>query len=181
MMSYRIAIPISAIVFLVFIPVAKAQDRTGWALSGGIGPTYLRDEDSNDTFSGNAWGFILGIEYRFVPRFALGVNVYNLGSADDNFNGVETNLKVKAIDLSGRIILPVSEKTELYGVIGGASYYADLDPGGFNLFGDDAWVFGAGVDFHTSEKFAVRLEGRYFNGVRDESGSIATFGFSYRF
>lgn len=162
------------------VPVANAGDRTGWAMSGGVGPTYLRDKDGDETFKGNDWGFILGVEYRFIPSFALGINIFNLGTANDTFGGVDTEIQVDGIDIAARIILPVSEKAELFGLIGRASYYADVDPG-FSNFGEDAWEFGAGIDIDTSEDFSIRIEGRYFDGPRDESGGLATIGFSYRF
>ena len=158
-----------------------AQDRTGFAIHAGIGSSGVYDEDGTDEFSATDFGALLGVEYRFVENFALGINIFNLGSPSDFFDGAETTIDVKGVDLVGRIILPVSDTVEIYGLIGGASYTADLEPGGSNGFGEDAWEFGAGLDLNTSEDFAVRFEGRYFSGPRDEAGSLITIGFSYRF
>ncbi|MCH9696259.1 MAG: porin family protein [Gammaproteobacteria bacterium] len=171
-----------AIVALVISDPASAQDRTGFAIHAGIGSSGVYDDDGSDEFSATDVGGLLGVEYRFTDHFALGMNYFNLGRPNDFFDGADTSIKVKGLDLVGRIILPVSDKTEVYGLIGGATYTADLIPGGNNgLFGEDAWEFGAGLDFNTSEDFAIRLEGRYFRGPRDESGSLVTIGFSYRF
>ena len=170
-----------ALVALIMSSPALAQDRTGFAIHAGIGSSGVYDKDGADEFSGTDFGALLGVEYRFTDHFALGINLFNLGRPSDFFDGVDTSIDVKGVDLVGRVIFPVSDTAEIYGLVGGASYAADLEPGGSNGFGESAWEFGAGLDFNTSEDFAIRLEGRYFRGPRDEAGSLITVGFSYRF
>ena len=163
-------------------PSANAQDRTGFAINAEVGSSFINDTDGNDEFRGTSFGGIFGVEYRFIPQFALGVNFFTLGTADDDFDGTNTEIQVKGFDLVGRLILPVSEKAELFGLIGGASYFADLEPGGSNGFdGDSAWEFGAGLDYDTTPDFSIRLVGRYIRGPRDENGGLITVGMSYRF
>jgi len=163
-------------------PVASAQSRTGFAAHAGLGASVIRDEDGDETFRGDDFGYLIGVEYRFTRSFALGVDIFDLGRADDTINSVDTEIEAAGIDLVGRLILPVSDNVELYGLAGAAVYWTDVDPDGFpDLFGDDAWVFGAGADFGVGEQLAFRLEGRYFRGSRDESGGLLTAGFSYRF
>lgn len=178
----RIFAGVLAVLFFAISHPALAQVKSGWEIHGGIGPSVIRDEDGTETFRGTGFGFIFGGEYRFTDHFALGLNVLSLGSADDTIGGVETEIEVDAIGFTGRIIFPLGERVEGYGLIGSIVYDADVNPGGgFRIFGEDAWEFGAGIDIPTSEQFSLRVDGRYFNGTRDESGGLLTFGFSYRF
>ena len=176
---------IAAMLFVALLAVsntAHAQDKSGWEIHGGIGPTVIRDEDGSETFRGSSFGFVFGGGYRFNDHFALSLNIMSLGEGDDTIASVPTTIDVRAIGLSGRIILPVSEKVEIFGLIGNISYNADVDPGCCsNPFGSEAWEFGGGVDFATSENFSIRIAGRYYQGRRDETGGIATAGFSWRF
>lgn len=164
-----------------FFTAARAQDKAGFALSGGIGISQIKDRDGTEEFDGNAFGLILGAEYRFNDYFALGLNGFGLGTAEDEFNSVDTEIQVGGFDLVGRLILPVSDGAELFALAGQAAYFADLDPGLSNPFGEDAVEFGAGIDIGGDDGFAVRVAGRYFNGPRDESGALLTVGFNYRF
>lgn len=168
----------------VFISPAQAQTpaRTGWGISAGLGASQVKDVDSGDTFEGNSFAFSLEGEYRFNEYFALGLGTFNLGESTDTFNSVSTDLKVRGLSLFGRAIYPASDTVDVYARIGNANYYADLEPGLSNgLFGDDALALGLGADIGNLDEFAFRIEGQYFNGSRDESGAMATVGFSYRF
>jgi Outer membrane protein beta-barrel domain len=161
---------------------AYADEKSGWGISVGFGPTVIRDEDGSETFRGSSFGFIFGGEYRFSKNFALGLNLFSLGSGEDTIASVDTTIDVRGIDLAGRIILPVSPTIDIYGLIGTASYYADVEPGlSSSPFGSDAWEFGIGLDVSTSEKFAFRIEGRYFDGRRDETGGMITAGIAWHF
>lgn len=163
-------------------PAAFADGKSGFAIHAGIGPTFIRDQDGSETFRGTSFGYTLGGEFRFNDYFALGLNIFSLGSTNDTIASVDTEIGVRGFDFTGRIIFPVSESVELFGLIGNATYTADVEPGlGTGLFGSEAWVFGGGIDMRTSEKFSIRVEGRYFRGDRDETGGMATVGFAYRF
>ena len=164
-----------------FGTAAHAQSKVGWAISGGIGVSQIKDRDGTEKFDANAVGLMLGGEYRFNDHFALGVNGFGLGTAEDTFNSVDTEIQVKGIDLIGRAILPISENGELFALVGSASYFADLDPGPSNAFGEDAIEFGAGIDIGGNEGFAFRVFCHADDGLRDESGALLTVGFSYRF
>ena len=157
-----------------------ADEKSGWAMSAGIGTSLIKDRDGNETFEGNGFGYTWGVEYRFSRRWAIGVDLFSLGRASDTFDSVDTTINVGGIDLRGRIIFPMSENVEMYGRLGFAGYFADVDPGSSNL-GEDAVSFGLGLDIDRGEHFTVRIEGRYFDGVRDESGALLTAGFNYRF
>jgi len=167
---------------LMFSHSASADEKTGFNVNGGIGASVLRDKDGTEVFQGNSFGWLVGGEFRFNTHFALGFAGYSLGSATDTIENIEAKAEASALELTGRIIWPVSEKTEIFTRIGRAAYFAEIDPGGFSgLFGSGAWVFGGGVDFYTSEQFAIRLEGRFLLGENDETGGLATIGFSYNF
>ena len=129
---------------------------------------------------GNGFGYTWGAEYRFGPRWAFGLDLFSLGSATDTFGSVETKIDVGGIDLRGRVIFPMSENVELYGRLGYAGYFADADPGG-NTLGEDALSVGLGLDIDRDEHWTIRIEGRYFDGKREESGALLTAGFNYRF
>ena len=174
---------LAAVVFSISQPLyAQIGDRTGFAMNAGIGQSVIRDTDGTDEFDANAFAYILGVEYRFVPKFAVGINVFSLGTGEDFFDGVDTEIDVGGVDLVGRLILPLADSVELYGLFGGAVYSADLEPGGAGgLFGEGAVALGAGLDFDTSENFSLRVEGRYYDGTRQESGGLLTAGFSFRF
>ena len=170
------------IALLSVAPTAYAQDRAGWAVNLGFGVSQVKDRDGTESFNANDFGFILGGEYRFNDHFALGLNTFNLGSPEDEFNSVDTTIEVRGFDLVLRFILPVSERVDLFALAGSAGYTADLEPGGNNgLFGEDAAEFGLGLDIGTGNNFDLRLAGRYFDGPRDESGALITAGFNYRF
>lgn len=178
----------SAIVVLLVLSApnqaaAQNQDKRGWEIYGGVGPSIIRDEDGTETFRGSSFGFIFGGGYRFSDNFALGFHGISLGEAEDTIASVDTEIEVDAFGISARLIFPMTEKVEAYGILGGMVYDADVTPGGgsFSIFGEDAWELGAGLDFATSENLSLRVEGRYFNGQADESGGLLTFGFGYRF
>lgn len=166
----------------VFSGIANAQDKSGFGVNIGVGISQVKDRDGSESFNANDFGYIMGGEYRFNENFALGLNVFGLGSPEDEFNSVSTTIEVRGFDLVMRFILPVSESVELFALAGAAGYTADLEPGGNNgLFGEDAVEFGLGVDIGGGGNFAFRLAGRYFDGPRDESGALTTIGFNYRF
>ena len=181
-MTIRIATTI-AVLFLAIVSThpAHAEAKTGWGISAGIGVSQIKDVDGSDEFEGSAFGLSLEGEYRFTPHFALGIGVFNLGRTDDEFGSVDTEIRVRGATLFGRAIYPASDTVDLYARVGGASYYADIDPGVGNLFGEDAIEFGLGIDIGGGNRASFRIEGRYFNGARDESGALATIGVSYRF
>lgn len=166
-------------------PTAVAGDNTGWGVSAGVGASTIRDKDGSDTFQGNGLGLAVDIEYRFTVNFALGVGGFSLGRAEDDFGGVDTEIQVRGYDVFGRVIYPVSDTVDIFGRIGAASYFVDIDPGGVSLadalFGQDAFELGFGVDFGRKEHLALRLEGRYYNGGADETGALLLFGFNYLF
>jgi len=174
----------AASVIVVFLPlfatVTHADEKSGWAMSVGIGASLIKDRDGNETFEGHGFGYTWGVEYRFSQRWAFGLDLFSLGSASDTFNSVDTSIDVGGFDLRGRIIFPMSQNVETYARVGFAGYFADLDPGTNNL-GEDAVSFGLGLDIDRSEHFTIRIEGRYFDGRRDESGALLTAGFNYRF
>jgi opacity protein-like surface antigen len=178
---------IAVVVALLFVasPLAIAGDNTGWGVSAGVGASMIRDEDGSDTFQGNALGLAVDIEYRFTVNLALGVGGFSLGRAEDNFGGVDTEIQVRGYDLFGRVIYPVSDTVEVFGRVGAANYFVDIDPGSVSLsdalFGQDAFELGFGVDFGRKEHLALRLEGRYYNGGADETGALLLLGFNYLF
>lgn len=180
-------LPVAVVVALVFpaslahAQAADAQERTGFAVHGGIGGSLLKDRDGSETFEGNGFGYDFGIEYRFVPRFALGVDLFSLGSASDTFGGVDTEIEASGLDFFGRLIFPLTDAVEIYGRVGSTIYHTEVTPSdSVDIFGEDGTSFGAGVDIG-QEDLALRLEARYIDGARDESGALLTAGFSYRF
>ena len=170
-------------VFLLAVPdVGCAQARTGFAVSGGIGISRIKDRDNGDVFDDRAFGFIAGAEYRFASAFALAVDLFDLGTGEAEFGGVPTDIAVKGGDVSVRLIVPMGERFEVYGRAGLANYTADQRPGGgFALFGRDAAEFGGGLDYVASESLSLRLDARYFDGSRSELGGLLTAGLTYRF
>lgn len=185
MLGHRHVLFVAVIViFGAALPV-EAQDKTGWSVSAGIGPTRIKDKDGADTFSGAGFGLVAEVEYRFTPNLALGFGGFSLGRANDSFGSVDTEIEVRGYELFGRIIYPVSNSVEVFGRIGAANYFVDIDPGSVSfddaLFGDDAVELGLGVDFARKEKLAFRFEGRYLNGGNDETGVQVVIGFNYLF
>ena len=185
-MSFARLSLVATVVFLLgaTLPV-HAQDRTGWGVSAGLGPSRIKDKDGADEFSGAGFGLAADVEYRFSPHIALGLGIFSLGRAEDSFGGEDTEIQVRGWELFGRAILPVSDSVEIYGRVGGAVYYVDIDPGSVSLeealFGEDAVEVGIGVDFGRKEKMAFRLEGRFLNGGMDETGGALFVGFNYLF
>ncbi|MGI9232582.1 MAG: outer membrane beta-barrel protein [Woeseiaceae bacterium] len=180
-MNSKQSVPFLIVVFVpLFATLTYASEKSGWAMSAGIGSSVIKDRDGNETFDGNGFGYTWGLEYRFSRQWALGIDLFSLGSASDTFNSVNTTIDVGGMDIRGRIIFPLSENVEMYGRLGFAGYFADVDPGTNNL-GEDAVSLGLGLDIDRGEHFTIRLDGRYFDGPRDESGALLTIGFNYRY
>lgn len=170
-----------ALIVLFTAPSTDAQERTGLEVHGGIGTSLIKDRDGSETFKGDGFCYTFGLEYRFVPRFALGLDLFNLGSASDTVNSVDTEIEAAGIDLFARVIFPLSDRVEVFGRVGGAVYDARVSPGfGTGPFGENATSLGAGLDIGR-DKLSFRLEGRYLDGANEESGALLTAGFSYRF
>ncbi len=176
----QIVIYLLAIITPLLTSTVYAEDKTGWAISFGIGGSTISDRDVNDTFRANDFAYNWGPEYRFSERWALGIDFFSLGGGTDTFNSVETTIDVGGFEIRGRMIFPLSENVEFYGRLGYAGYFADVDPGGSNL-GEDAVALGFGFDIGTGEHWTFRIDGRYVQGPSDESGSLVTAGFNYRF
>ena len=160
--------------------IARADEKSGWAMSVGLGPSLIRDRDGNQSFEGDGIGYNWGPEYRFSQRWALGVDFFSLGRGRDTVNSVETTIDVGGFEFRGRVIFPLTENVDMYGRLGFAGYFADVTPGSQNL-GEDAVAFGLGLDFHRDDHWSIRIDGRYFDGPRNESGALLTAGFNYRF
>jgi len=169
------------VIVLPLVPTSShADEKRGWAISLGIGPSLIKDRDGDETFDAGGFGFNWGPEYRFSKRLALGMDFFSLGRARDTFNSVDTTIDVGGLELRGRLIFQLSENVEMYGRLGSVGYFADSNPGGSNL-GEDAIAFGLGLDIDRGEHFTIRIDGRHFDGPRDESGALLTAGFNYRF
>lgn len=170
-----------AISLLLIAGNADAQEKRGFAVNFGVGASQIKDRDGDDRFDGNAFGYTIGGEYRFSKNFAVASSVFGLGTADDEFNSVNTEIEVKGADVKMRFIMPASDGFEFFGTVGHAWYSADLDPGGNNgPFGDTAVEFGLGFDVGAGN-LTFRLAGTYFDGSSDEAGALATIGLNYRF
>lgn len=185
-MKYRIRRPAAfAILAAALSFPAVADDKVGWGLSGTLGASQIKDKDGADTFQGNGVGLSAEVEYRFTPNFALGFGGFSLGSAEDTFGTIDTEIEVRGFEFFGRAIFPVSDAVDVYGRVGAANYYVDIDPGSVSLddalFGEDAVELGLGVDFARKDGLAYRLEGRFFNGGKDETGFLLTVGINYLF
>lgn len=185
-MKARLFVQVFVVILLTGVASnAKAQTKTGWGISTTIGSGSIRDQDGTETFSGNGFGFSAEVEYRFTPNFALGFGGFSLGRADDTFNGVDTTIQVRGYEFFGRLIYPTSDRVDVYGRLGAASYSADIDPGSVSisdaLFGQEAVDIGIGVDFHRKSNLALRLEGRYMNGSKEETGALLSIGINYLF
>jgi len=180
-MNYRLLPLLIAAVTLLSAEELKADDKRGFAVNFGIGISEISDEDGDDTFNGSAFAYSFGVEYRFNQNFALGAGIFSLGTADDDFGGTNTEIEVRGGDIAMRLIVPVGDSVEIFGLLGGVWYTADLEPGGSNgLLGDSAVEFGLGLDIG-SGPLSFRLAGRYFDGSKDESGALISVGFNYRF
>ena len=181
----KLELPLIALCLLGLSIPAHAQDKIGWGVSATLGASQIKDKDGSETFKGNGFGLSAEVEYRFTPNFALGFGGFSLGRADDTFNGVDTEIEVRGYDFFGRIIFPLSEEMDLFGRIGAANYFVDIDPGTVSfqdaLFGEDAVELGLGLDFGRKENLAYRLEGRFFNGGSDETGVLLMVGINYLF
>lgn len=181
-MSIVIRICATGLFFLLPATSVTAQERSGFGISGGLGTSVIRDEDGPETFRGSSFAYSFGIEYRFQSNFALGFDVFDLGTADDTVEDVNLEIEVRGFEFSARQYFLATKHVEPYVMLGAAVYSADLEPGGNNgLFGDDAWVIGGGFDIYTARAVSWRVEARFFNGPRDESAGLLTAGFSYRF
>ena len=166
--------------FTTALPAA-AEEHTGFAVHGGLGASLLRDRDDEGTFKGSDFGYTLGLEYRFVPRFALGFDYIDLGSASDTVGSEEMEVDVAGLDLYARLVFPVSETVEAYGRLGGVHYWADVvNQAGGDPFGEGGISMGGGLDIGR-DTAAFRLQALYINGAHDESGTLVTAGFTLRF
>lgn len=180
MKQSEIAVLVIALLLMLLATTSRADDESGWAFNVGIGASLIKDRDGNESFQGNGFGYNLGTEYRFGPRWALGIDFFSLGSGSDTINSVDTTIDVGGFDIRGRMIFPVSDAVEFFGRLGYAGYFADVTPGGSNL-GEEAVSLGLGLDIGRSKNAVFRIEGRYFQGPRDESGALLAAGVNLRF
>ena len=126
---------------------ATRRSRSGFAVNVGVGVSQVKDRDGTESFNANAFGFILGGEYRFNDHFRAGTE--HLRSRYVPRTSSIPSIRrstFSGIDLVMRFIMPVSdERSNCLSLAGSAGYTADLEPGGNNgLFGEDAVEFGLG-------------------------------------
>ena len=59
------------VVFLsLFATATHADEKSGWAMSAGIGASLIKDREGNENFEGNGFGYSWGVEYRLSRRWA---------------------------------------------------------------------------------------------------------------
>ena len=86
-----------AVIVPLISTAARAEDKTGWATSFGIGGSMIRDTDGDDTFRANEFAYNWGPEYRYSERWALGVDFFGIGSGTDDFNGGRNHHRCRRI------------------------------------------------------------------------------------
>ena len=178
----RLPLLAAAVLSLLLSDHAIAQVRSGFSFDVGLGASVIRDDDGNETFRDSAFGWTIGGDYRFNNHFSFGIGIFSLGEGEDDFGGQQTTISVRGFDIRGRGFIPLSENVDLFGLLGVVNYHVDIDPGfSFDPFGSEAWEAGLGLDVHSGNNLAIRFEGRFFNGERDESAGLLTIGFNYTF
>ncbi|MEM8547052.1 MAG: outer membrane beta-barrel protein [Pseudomonadota bacterium] len=180
-----VRITLIALLMLVSIS-AIAQDiepnDSGFAFVGMVGVTELRDEDTSDTFSGDAEGISVDFEWRILRYLSAGMIITDFGEAEDDFNGQRTTLRADGFGGFVRGMLPVTERFVLHARVGRFAYNTDLEPGGGSsfIFSEDADFFGVGFDIRTSTRWSIRVEHQEFDGQDRESGRFTGIGFRFQ-
>ncbi|MFK8051850.1 MAG: outer membrane beta-barrel protein [Woeseiaceae bacterium] len=178
-MTNRADIVIVLITSLIISAQSLADDQRGFVVSAGFGISQIEDDDGDQTFSGDDTGWHADVEYRVGSHFSAGLGFFSLGTVEDTVDGTATTIDADGVTLFARGILPLNETIEGFLRIGSATYSAIVQPGAFDL--DSALEIGVGLDIRTSEKLAIRLETRFFNGDDDESARLTTVGLRYQF
>lgn len=127
--------------------------------------------------SDNGWKLFGG--YNFHQNFGVEASYYDLGEIGVSGPGGNLDVDVEAFGLHA-IAKYEGEIFSAFGKLGAVNVEFDQDD--LNLNDDDTVVsIGAGLLWHQSSPFALRLEWEYFDEVEDIDASIFSAGIQYNF
>ena len=142
-------------VLIALVVVFCGLSLPAWAGEGYVGASYLSTdaefETVLDSFSTDSGGWKIFGGYDVIKFFGVEVTYYDLGSfSEDSFEA-----DIQVFDLSGRGILPLGERVQLWAKVGYSSVGVD---GTFGDATDWELLYGAGIGVKIGEHFGIRGE-----------------------
>jgi len=164
---------IAALCILVGLAtVASADEKTGLYVGLGLGQFDVNAEDIDDLgpivqeFDSNATTFKVFGGWRFNPYLSLELDYLDLGSPDEDLQGVrvETDISGVAPYIVGS--LPIGP-IEVFAKVGYLFYDLDVDANGQEVASasgsQDDFIYGAGAGIVLFKKLEARLEYEYLD------------------
>ena len=152
-----------------------------WAGGGYLGASYLNTgadfEAALETFDSSSSGWKVFGGYDVAEYFGVEVTYYDLGSFDESSNLESIDASIKVLDLSGRAILPLGKRFELFGRLGYSrvelDYQQTIGPVSGSVSTTD-WelLYGAGLTLKLGERLGIRAEYEAW----DVETSLSTWG-----
>ena len=168
---------IVAALFLATSP-AMAQGFYGGV---GFGLVNIEEEDLGESFKDSPFGWRILAGYDFNDNFAIEGSYIQSGKAEDTVFGENVEVELSAFTVSAVGLMPLSDATQLFGKIGFYTGEQEVTVQSQTLDDDnDGFTVGAGVRFHSSDRFAIRGEFDWFDTDLDSLWSIGV-GFQYYF
>lgn len=198
------------IAFCLFFQTTSAHESQ-WYAGAGFGRTLydINVVDFNDGSITSAWidnndaGWKLFGGWRLLKSFSLEAGYVDLNTDPDDettFNGFSNGAGTEyaaggvSVDVNDPVVyyvagvgvLPLYEKTSLFGKLGLTGWEADIttrDSSGRRDKKEDGsdWMYSIGLEHRFNNRFAVRVEWEQFNDVFKGEYILRTIGASYAF
>ena len=167
-MMFKVIKFFSIIILLNFASTTVFAEKQFY-VGGGVGQSYVEQDNVflNQDFDEEDFAFKAFAGYQFHKHFAGEVNYLNFGEPDDTISilgvNVDTEIEAYAIALYLVGILPLTEKFEIFGKLGGAYWDAEAKARALGVTGrqDEDGIdlaYGAGASYAFTERFAARVE-----------------------
>jgi hypothetical protein len=161
-MMRKILVVVAVTLCGVCLPAWAAEGQEGY-----IGASYMNTgadfETAVETFDTDSGGWKIFGGYNFIKYFGIEATYYDLGSFDETQNNTTLSADIKVYDLSGRGILPLGKRFEVFARLGYSNVSVEATtstPLATTTVDADDWelLYGIGLGLKLGERFGIRAE-----------------------
>lgn len=158
----RMLVVAAVVICGLWLPAWAAEGQEGY-----LGASYLNTgadfETAVEDFDTDSGGWKIFGGYNVVKYFGVELTYYDLGNFDDTDGNTSIDAEIQVFDLSGRVILPLGKRFELFGRLGYSNVSVEATTTttlGTTTVDADDWelLYGVGAGLKLGERFGIRAE-----------------------